>query len=289
MSTLSNFYAGKTVVITGAASGIGLALAECFAKFGVSLSLADIEAKTLDRVVENLQQKHPGLDVLARAFDVSVKSSWQSFLAKTHEHFGYIDVLINNAGIEGSSKPVWATSDEILERVMAVNFFGMVHGSKAILPYFAKRPWAALVNVSSIFGLIGPPNNADYAASKFAIRGYTESLHAELAQLFPHIQVHLVHPGGIDTNITRIKESQAFKSEFLTTSPNKLAAIIANSVMHNHARIVYGNQSTLVKIASRLLPMALISRQIVKQMRKLSMTSEYRKDHPELNLKDPNL
>lgn len=287
MPSLSSFYLNKTVVITGAASGIGHALAECFAKLGANLSLADIEATALEDVARTLQQNHPNIDVFTNAFDVAEKAAWQTFLETTFDHFGQIDVLMNNAGIEGSSKPIWATSDETLERVMAVNFFGMVHGSKMILPYFAKRPWAALVNVSSIFGLIGPPNTADYAASKFATRGYTESLHAELSQLFPHIQVHLVHPGGIDTNITRVEESQAFKSEFLTTPPRKLAETIAKSVMRNHSRIVYGNQSTLVKIASRILPLALISRLISKEMKKLNMTSEYRTDHPELNIKDP--
>jgi short-subunit dehydrogenase len=285
MPTLTQFYTGKTVVITGAASGIGRALAECFARSGAKLSLADIDADALKKVAETLQQHDPHLKVLLTPFDVSNKAAWQSFLARTAEQFGQIDVLINNAGIEGSSQPVWATSDETLERVMAVNFYGMVYGSKAILPYFAQRPWAALVNVSSIFGLIAPPNTADYAASKFAIRGYTESLHAELAQLFPQIQVHLVHPGGINTNITRLAQSQAFKAEFLTTPAHKLADMIAKSVMRKRARIVYGNRATLVNIASRFLPLAIISRLIGKEMEKLNMTAEYRKDHPQLNIK----
>ena len=127
MPTLSNFYVGKTVVITGAASGIGRALAECFAKLGANLSLADIDAQALDNITQTLIQNYPDRDVLAIPFDVSIKSSWQSFLTATCDHFGHIDVLLNNAGIEGSSKPVWATSDETLERVMAVNFFGMVY------------------------------------------------------------------------------------------------------------------------------------------------------------------
>jgi short-subunit dehydrogenase len=286
MPTLADFYAGKTVVITGAASGIGGALAECFAHLGAKLSLADIDAEALKKVAETWQQRYPNLEVLLTPFDVSNKVAWSSFLANTAQQLGHIDVLINNAGIEGSSQPVWATSDETLERVMAVNFYGMVYGSKAILPYFAQRPWAALVNVSSIFGLIGPPNTADYAASKFAIRGYTESLHAELAQLFPHIQVHLVHPGGINTNITRLAQSQAFRSEFLTTPPEKLADTIVKAIMHKRARIVFGNRSTLVNIASRLLPLGVISRVMAKQMQKLKMTAEYRKDHPQLNIKD---
>ena len=285
MTTLSSFYLDKTVVITGAGSGIGKALAQCFANLGARLAIADIDAELIENVAETLRKENNDIEVLTAVFDVAEKSSWQSFLKEAYKRHGKIDMLINNAGIEGSSKPVWATSDETLERVMSVNFFAMVNGSKAVLPYLAERPWAALVNVSSIFGLIGPPNTADYAASKFAIRGYTESLHAELSQIHPQIQVHLVHPGGINTNITRVEESQAFKSKFLTTPPSDLANFIAKSVMRNQPRIVFGNQSTLVKLASRLLPLNWLSKLISQEMKKLNMTADYTKDHQGFKIK----
>lgn len=286
MRDVTNFYSGKSIVITGAASGIGKALAECFASKGAHLALSDINADGLNTLSSDLTKNYPALRIHCASFDVANPSDWCSFLSSADKTLGSLDMIINNAGIEGSSRPVWATDNETLQRVMDVNFFGMVHGTKAILPYFAKRDWAALVNVSSVFGLIAPPNAADYAASKFAIRGYTESLHAELSQIHPQIQVHLVHPGGINTQIARLKQSQNFKSEFLTTPPSALAEVIANSVMRNHSRIVYGNQSNLIRIASRLFPLSWLSRLISQQMRKLNMTEDYQKDHSGFQLKD---
>lgn len=283
MSKLSQFYSNKVIVITGAGSGIGLALAECLAKSGAHLALCDIDKPALDSATQHFATTYPHSTILKAELDVAQKERWAPFLSDVYEKFGYIDMLVNNAGIEGSSRPVWATDDQTLERVMNVNFYGMVHGSKAVLPYLVKRDWSALVNVSSIFGLIGPPNTADYAASKFAIRGYTEALHAELSMIYPQVQVHLVHPGGINTHITRSKQSQRFKSTFLTTPPSALANVIARSVMHNNARIVYGNQSTLVKIAARLLPLSWLSFMISKEMLKLDMTEDYHKDHPGLS------
>lgn len=279
MSALSNFYENKAIAITGAASGIGLALAHCFAGNGACLALSDIDAKGLDAAVKNLKAQFPSLQIFIFAFDVANPSQWEIFLASSYEALGNLDILINNAGIEGSARPVWATDDNVLQRVMDVNFFGMVYGTKAVLPYLIKRDWAALVNVSSIFGLIGPPNAADYAASKFAIRGYTEALHAELSQIHPQVQVHLVHPGGINTQITRLEHSQKFKSKFLKTPPAALAKVIAESVMRNHSRIVYGHQSRLVKITSRLLPLSWLSRILSKQMQPVNMTEDYQQDH----------
>ena len=286
MTALNRFYKGKAIVITGAASGIGLALAQCFASLGACLALSDIDSDGLDSVTENLKEQNPDLRIFSSSFDVASTADWRSFLASAQSALGQIDVLINNAGIEGSSRPVWATDEGTLQRVMNVNFFGMVYGTKTALPYLVKRDWAALVNVSSIFGLIGPPNAADYAASKFAIRGYTESLHAELSQIHPQVQVHLVHPGGINTRITRLKQSQKFKSEFLKTPPSALAEVIATSVMRNRARIVYGHQSTIVKLASRIMPLAWLSHVISQQMQKLNMTEDYQKDHSGFRLKD---
>lgn len=278
--TLTRFFAGKSVVITGAASGIGRALAEVFAGLGCKLAICDIDAHSLDEVASSLIQAHPDLVLYSSTLDVANKQAWEEFLAKADAKCGYIDVLINNAGIEGSARPVWATTDEMLERVMDVNFYGMVHGSKAVLPYLVERPWAALLNVSSIFGLIGVPNTADYCASKFAIRGYTESLRAELAMVHPQVQVHLIHPGGINTNITRLPESQKFKERFLTTAPEDIALHIATSIMQNKARIVFGNQATKTHIASRLLPLKWLSRLSGKEIEGLGMEDDYTPNHP---------
>jgi butyryl-CoA dehydrogenase len=287
MQEYQRFYQGKTVVISGAASGIGSALAHLFAEFACKIAICDIDETALKQVAESIHQsqlqKETGADsqtpIVSHVVDVADKAAWGTFLEKcidTHEH---IDILINNAGIEGSSQPVWASKDETLERVMDVNFYGMVFGSKTSLPYLVQRPWAALVNVSSIFGLVAPPNTADYSASKFAIRGYTESLRAELALVHPQVQVHLVHPGGINTNITRLEHSQKFKQRFLTTEPRALALQIAKGVMQDKARIIFGNQAKRSALASRLLPLQWLSRILSREIDGLGLEDDYMKAH----------
>jgi butyryl-CoA dehydrogenase len=279
MTKLAHFYQGKTIVITGAASGIGRALASTFAKYGCKLALCDIDEPALSEVKAGLVKNYPTLDVHSSVLDVASEEGWLTFLNEVEQKLHSIDMLINNAGIEGSAQPVWATPTSTLERVMNVNFYGMAFGSKLALPYLADRPWAAIVNVSSIFGLMAPPNTADYCASKFAIRGYTESLKAELALIQPHVQVHLVHPGGINTNITRLPHSQQFKARFLKTKPEDLATEIALSVMKNKARIVYGTQSQRARIAARFLPLSWLASLLGKEVEGLGLEGDYTKEH----------
>ncbi len=286
MSTLHNFFANKTIVITGAASGIGAALASVFAELGSKIAICDIDESALAGVTTALRSAHPDINLFTSRLDVSSQTDWQTYLAHVATHCGHIDVVINNAGIEGSSQPVWASDDQLLKRVMNVNFYGMVFGSKAALPYLTQRSWAALVNVSSIFGFVAPPNTADYCASKFAIRGYTESLRAELELVHPQVQVHLVHPGGINTNITRLAQSQKFKERFLTTEPKAIALHIAKSIMGNKARIVFGNQALKTYIASRLLSLKWLSKLTGKEIAGLGMEEDYRTDHDGFNIKN---
>ncbi|MBF7071978.1 SDR family oxidoreductase [Glaciecola sp. MH2013] len=276
---LIHFYQDKAVVVTGAASGIGLALAHLFAELGCKLALCDIDKKALNEVVKGIESTHPNTELYHSVLDVADEDAWVVFLAETAAALGGINLLINNAGIEGSGQPVWASTTASLKRVMDVNFYGMAYSTKHVLPYLSNEPWAALINVSSIFGLMAPPNTADYCASKFAIRGYTESLKAELALVHPHIQVHLVHPGGINTNITRLEHSQRFKERFLKTEPSALANKIANAVMHNRARIVYGYQSQRARLAARILPLAWLSSLLGKLVKGLGLEDDYHKDH----------
>ncbi|MDM7860843.1 SDR family oxidoreductase [Alteromonas sp. ASW11-36] len=280
MPSVQAFYTNKTVIVTGAASGIGKALAKVFASYGANLALCDRDGELLVATAEALIEEHNAASVITREMDVADPQAWQSFVNQAYTQFGHIDICINNAGIEGTSAPVWASDFATLERVMAVNFYGVVHGTRSVLPYLIDRPWAAIVNVSSIFGMIGAANAADYCASKFAVRGYTEAFRAELAEIYPHIQIQLVHPGGISTNIARRDNSQSFKRKFLTTAPQKIAEHIALRVMRNQARIVYGNQSGLVHMASRLLPLNWLAKLVGKQMRQLDMQNDYRLDHP---------
>jgi butyryl-CoA dehydrogenase len=278
-SRLRAFFVNKTVLITGAGSGIGKGLAQVFAELGCKLAICDIDQAALKSVEQELVASNPELVMYSSVLDVSKPENWDIFLADAESKCEYIDVVINNAGIEGSCKPVWASSDETLKRVMDVNFYGMVHGSKASLPYLVKRPWAALLNVSSIFGLLGVPNTADYCASKFAIRGFTESLRAELLMIHPHVQVHLIHPGGVNTNITRIEQSQKFKERFLTTAPRDIAMHIALSIMQNKPRIVYGNQANKTHFATRLLSLNWLNKLSGNEIKGLGMEEDYTADH----------
>lgn len=285
MQEYQGFYQGKTVVISGAASGIGSALAHLFAEFACKIAICDIDEAGLNRVVDSIQaaqkanNNESSYPIVSQVVDVANKAAWSEFLEKCVDAHEHIDIVVNNAGIEGSSQPVWASTDDTLEKVMDVNFYGMVFGSKTSLPYLVQRPWAALVNVSSIFGLVAPPNTADYSASKFAIRGYTESLRAELELVHPQVQVHLVHPGGINTNITRLEHSQKFKQRFLTTEPSALALQIAKGIMRNKARIIYGNQAKRSALASRLLPLSWLSKILSREIDGLGLEGDYIREH----------
>lgn len=289
MTVDKHYFQNKTIIITGAGSGIGRALALALAPCDCNIVICDIDKGALSETNAALNGvKSSKTTVFVESFDVADRSAWSDSLARIHNQFDSIDVLINNAGIEGSSLPAWATTPQTLERVMSVNFYGMVNGSQLVLPYLAKSKQPALVNVSSVFGLIAVPNAADYCASKFAIRGYTEALRAELAQILPKIQVHLVHPGGIATNIARSDYSQAFKQKFLSTSPQALAERILNGVTRNHSRIVYGNQSSKLKWAARLFPLHWLNRLANNEIKQLNMTEAYTLEHPNLTLEESN-
>lgn len=245
----------KVVVVTGAGSGMGRAYAKLLAKRGAVLALNDYNAEDLAETVDLLPAD---ARVFSRAYDVSDRAATYEFAAAVSEQLGDAHVVINNAGIEGSARPVWATGDEIFERVMDVNYYGVLHGTKAFLPQLIRNGEGAIVNVSSIFGLVGAPNSADYSASKFAVRGFTEALAAELVGT--DIAVHLVHPGGIETNIARRDESQAFKNKYLSTSPEAIAEVVLDAVLKGKSRVVYGNGARKTALGARVLPMKLLAR-----------------------------
>lgn len=260
----------KVVVITGAASGMGRAYAKLFAERGAILALNDYDAEQLAETVDLLP---PNTRVLSRAYDVSDRAATYAFAAEVSEQLGDASVVINNAGIEGSAHPVWATGDEVFERVMDVNYYGVLHGTKAFLPQLLRNPEGALVNVSSIFGLVGAPGSADYCASKFAVRGFTEALAAEM--LGTSVQVHLVHPGGIATNITRREESQAFAEKYLSTPPEEIAAHVIKAIESGRSRIVYGHGAKKTALGARLLPMKLLARVVRKDVDDVLDKSDY--------------
>ncbi len=200
-------FKNKVIVVTGAGSGMGRAYAIEFAKLGAKLALNDYEEDPLNETLEIL--KNQGVsEVYSEAFDVSDKDKMFAFAENVKAKFGNAHVVINNAGIEGSTETAYHTSIEDYHKIMNINFFGVVHGTKAFLPQLVANNEGAVVNVSSVFGLVGIPNNSDYCASKFAVRGFTQALAIEFHE--SPISIHCVHPGGIDrTNIVR-KRRRAF-------------------------------------------------------------------------------
>lgn len=260
----------KIVVVTGAGSGMGRAYAKLLAERGAVLALNDYNA---DELAETVDLLPPDAKVFSRAYDVSDRAATYAFAAAVSEQLGDAHVVINNAGIEGSARPFWATGDEVFERVMDVNYYGVVHGTKAFLPQMIRNGEGAIVNISSIFGLVGAPNSADYSASKFAVRGFTEAVAAEL--LGTNIQVHLVHPGGIATNIARRDESKAFKDKYLSTSPEDIAEVVLDAIVKDRARIVYGHGSKKTALGARLLPMKLLAKVVRRDVDDVIDHSDY--------------
>ena len=156
---------------------------------------------------------------------------------------------------------------------MAVNFYGVVNGSRLFLPQLMANGEGAVVNISSIFGLVGTPNSADYCASKFAVRGYTEALMVELQD--SPINAFLVHPGGIATNITQKASSQAFSARFLTTPPEQIVEHVIACIRANRPRIVFGNQALRTWLASWALPLKWRNAVLWRELRAVTDQTHY--------------
>lgn len=244
-------FQGKVVVITGAASGMGRAYALAFAAEGARVALNDFDPVGLSHTAELLRQRGH-TEVLTAAFDVADEAAMQGFATQVQARFGTAHVVINNAGIEGAARPAWQTSAADHQRIMRINHFGVVNGTLAFLPMLMAQGEGAVVNVSSIMGLIGSPSQSDYCASKFAVRGFTEALMVELHD--SPVTVHLVHPGGVATNIARRQESQAFAQRYLTVPPDQIAQRVIRGIRRNEAKIVCGQDAFKTWVGSNLLP-----------------------------------
>jgi NAD(P)-dependent dehydrogenase (short-subunit alcohol dehydrogenase family) len=257
-------YTGATAVVTGAASGIGRALAVQLATRGANLALSDVNDSGLAETVSMCEASGGGSGK-ARAYHLDV-SDREAFLAHSDEvlsEFGRVDMVFNNAGVS-----VTATVEEIgwedFDWIMGINFWGVVHGSKAFLPHLIDSGDGYLVNISSVFGFIGVPSQSAYNAAKFAVRGFTEALREEMVMERKPVTVCCVHPGGIRTNIARNgraaalneaeKEKMAADFERIArTSPEKAARTILRGMERRRARILIGPDAYAIQAMERLL------------------------------------
>jgi NAD(P)-dependent dehydrogenase (short-subunit alcohol dehydrogenase family) len=251
-------------VVTGAASGIGRALAVRLAQGGASLAIADINAGELDETARMLKSTDgmPG-KVTTHVVDVSDKERVAAFAREVVEAHGCANLLINNAGVGlfGTAEQI---SIEDIEWLMGVNFWGVVHGVKHFLPILRQQPQAHIVNISSVFGIIAPAGHSAYAASKFAVRGFTEALRHELAG--GPIKVSVVHPGGIKTNIannarpgqgadpTAADKERTIFNMAARTSPDVAAERIVRGVLRDEERILVGADAWAIDRIQRWVP-----------------------------------
>ncbi|HAI34312.1 MAG TPA: acetoin dehydrogenase [Alcanivorax sp.] len=260
-------FQNKVAVITGAGSGIGRALARDLAAAGARLALSDVNQVGLQETADSLGLGSDRL--ITEAFDVADRDAFYAFAERVTGHFGAAHLVFNNAGV-ALGATVEDMSYEDFEWLMGINFWGVVHGTKAFLPHLKAAGEGHIVNVSSVFGLIGVPTQSAYNAAKFAVRGFTEALRQELEMEGGRVSCTSVHPGGIKTNIARNarmgagvekitgdvdKARRDFEKMFRTT-PEEASQTILKGVKGNKRRVLIGSDARAIDSMQRLMPTA---------------------------------
>lgn len=253
----------KVAVLTGAGSGIGRALALQLARQGCHLALADINPAAL---VETAALVQPlGVRVSQHALDVASREAVAALPNAVLAAHSQVDLLINNAGVAmaGNFEQV---SEHDFDWLMDINFNGLVRMTRAFLPLLRQRNAARIVNLSSLFGLIAPPEQCAYSASKFAVRGFSNALRHELAMTGSTVGVTVVHPGGVATQIASsarmadglssadVAKRQALSKKLLRMPPEKAAAIIVRAIEQDKARVIVGWDAWFAALVERLMP-----------------------------------
>jgi NAD(P)-dependent dehydrogenase (short-subunit alcohol dehydrogenase family) len=258
---------GRTAIVTGAASGIGRAIAYSLARRGCHLALADVDESGLRETAEQAAgaDRRNVCRITCHHLDVADRDAVAAFPAALRTAHQRVDLLVNNAGVAlGGTFEQVAEAD--FDWLFAINFFGVVRMTRAFLPMLRDSDDARLVNISSIFGIIAPPGQTAYAASKFAVRGFSESLRNELKGT--PVGVTLVHPGGVATSIARnARRSQAVSEQELATTlasieaklkmpPSEAGETIVTGIERRKSRILVGNDAKLISILERLAPVS---------------------------------
>ena len=256
-------FAGGTAVVTGAASGIGEALAALLAARGSHLVLVDRDKDRLGDVADRLRADHPGPALTTHVADLSDDEQTAELAATLAARHPETTLLVNNAGVALGGRFDQVTLEEF-DWVMAVNFRAVVRLTHALLPALKAHPGAHLVNVSSVFGIFAPAGQAAYSASKFAVRGFSEAVRHELAE--NGVGVTVVHPGGIKTRIAEsartgsgvsVEEYEQGRRQFaklLTMPPETAAAQIVEAIEKRRPRLLIGWSAKVPDVLVRLLP-----------------------------------
>ncbi|MBU3054806.1 SDR family NAD(P)-dependent oxidoreductase [Pseudomonas indica] len=260
-------FENKVAAITGAGSGIGRALAYALARQGCHLALSDVNVEGLAETASRARQL--GVQVTETRVDVADRAAMQAWADQVALDHGRVNLIFNNAGVAHAGT-VEGSDFADYEWIMNINFWGVVNGTKAFLPHLKASGQGHVVNVSSVFGLFAQPGMSAYNATKYAVRGFTESLRQELDMEGCGVSASCVHPGGIKTNIAktaRMNDSlarvtgqaadqsrQQFHDQLLRTTPEKAAAVILRGVLRNKRRILIGSDALAADLMQRLLP-----------------------------------
>lgn len=248
---------GRVAVVTGAASGIGRETARLLARKGCTLALADVNEVGLAETKRLIESS--GGAATTHVVDVASRERMKAFADDVIAAHAHVHVLVNNAGVSVVSTLEQHDLDDF-EWLIGINFWGVVHGCKFFLPHLKREAEAHVVNISSLFGLIGLPTQSAYCASKFAVRGFTESLHAELHGT--GVGVTCVHPGGINTDIIknarmtdeipRAKLVRFFERK--TMPADRAASLIVRAIEKNDRRLLIAKETYVLDAMKRLFP-----------------------------------
>ena len=265
-------FRGKVAAITGAGSGIGHGLALELASTGCHLALSDIDDAGLAETVAMVDQaagSRGSVKVSSIQLDVTDHDAVEAWATAVADEFGQVNLIFNNAGVALSAN-VSSMSYESFRWLMDINFWGVVHGTLAFLPHLKSSGDGHIVNISSVFGLLGIPSQSAYNSAKFAVRGFTDALRTELDIEQCGVSATTIHPGGIRTNIARNArfefaeheeavdaEQAAIDFERLTrTTPQKAAQLIIGAVEKNKRRALIGPDAHVFDAAARISPRA---------------------------------
>ncbi len=256
---------GKVAAVTGAASGIGRALAINLANEGCSLALSDVNEKGLAETAEMVGDR---VRVTTHVVDVADRKQVEAYASATAKEHGGVDIVINNAGVTVADTLEDVSYDDF-EWVFNIDFWGVVYGTKAFLPLLKNRPKGYIVNISSINGMVPFPLNGPYNSAKFAVRGFNMTLIQELKNT--NVQIMSVHPGGVKTGIVSNARFRKLPNEKLSqtdfanrfdaiaqTTADQAAKKIVSGMKKNKQRLFVGSDAKFMATMSRLLPLSTV-------------------------------